>query len=388
MEISIKWSMCRTCKSEETINLQPLFDSESAPRLLNEYAGLNVSLDDGLPDKICITCIQMLEEVHRFITTCQLADEQLRSLVRQAISSTSVLKGPTSTSPGVETRKRARKQTILERQDKYPKLEYSGNNNVTDEKSLGETFQTLVELSEVAHTVQPASTANVSESFENAGYLTTTDSEEFQINYGANEDVALCINVGSYEDYLVKSDVTQDNSALEPEPATVYKIDLGVACSPEKHRCVVCSNTYHSSSKLADHIRTHLNERSYECEVCLKRFTTSCNLNTHIRTHTGEKPYKCEHCSRCFADRSTHRKHERMHTNERPYACTICEKSFSLSSTRKAHILTHSKEKAHACLKCDKKFRLPHQLKAHLKTHAHMTMEDEDRDPPSKSENK
>ncbi|XP_017140529.1 zinc finger protein 20 [Drosophila miranda] len=384
MEIIIKWSMCRTCKSEETTNLQSLFNSD-APKYLNEYAGLNVVLDDGLPDKICAACIHMLEKVHKFVTTCKQADEQLKSLVRQAMSS-SVFKIPTSTEAVVEKRRRARKQMILERQEEDHKIDYSGDSILTDESSLDDEIETLVELSQDSPTVQdsPAAISHMNESSEkNAAYLTSTDSIEYQINDQANGDVALCINVGSYEDYLAENDDAQDNSAIKPEPSTEYEIDLAVACVPERHRCIVCSNTYNSSSKLADHMRTHLNERSYECEVCFKRFSASCNLNTHIRTHTGEKPYKCEHCLRCFADRSTQRKHERMHTNERPYACHICEKTFALSSTRKAHILTHSKEKAHACLKCNKKFRLPHQLKAHLNTYAHMMMEIEDRDPSS-----
>ncbi|BFF89772.1 zinc finger protein 184 [Drosophila madeirensis] len=358
MEVIIKWSMCRTCKSEDTTELQPLFGSE-APKLLCKYAGINVILDDGLPDTICNTCLQMLDGVHTFVTTCQQADEQIKSLVRQTI--------PDFTRTGVENRVRARKQTILQRQDKNPEMEFAEDSIHTDETSLDEKL-----LEVAAPTVQPAPTAHD----EKSGYLSKADSEECQTKNQANADLALCISVGSYEGYLVENEVALDNSAPEPrQPSTEYKIDLGVACVPERHRCIVCSNTYPNASKLADHLRTHLNEKAYECEVCSKRFTTSCNLSTHIRTHTGEKPYKCDHCTRCFADRSTHRKHERMHTNERPYACHICPKTFSLSSTRKAHILTHSKEKAHGCLKCNKKFRLPHQLKAHMKTHAHMTME-------------
>ncbi|XP_052837795.1 zinc finger protein 544 [Drosophila gunungcola] len=371
MEISIKWSMCRTCTAKKGFMLQSLFKSEAYKQLLL-YAGIVVKPDDGLPDQICSDCVDRLEDVDRFLSECKRSDEHLRSLVRQTMSSAASFQTIENKDPPVSQRKRARKQNISERLMEEKPLVIK-----TDESQCQESRETKAKSVESVPTKKPPSP-------EEAGHFVyvlnvNTDKEKPTIleDYIISGSVKDSINdndlESSSQDGTVVIDSMQETSeeSQKSEPAPEYDIDLGVVCVPDKYRCRICHNSYAYLSQLKVHMTFHRNEKGYECEVCRKTFRAACNLKTHMRTHTGEKPYKCSYCTRRFADCSTHRKHERMHTNERPYACNICGKTFSLSTSRKAHYLLHSADKPHKCLTCDKAFRLKHQLTAHEKTNAH-----------------
>ena len=64
------------------------------------------------------------------------------------------------------------------------------------------------------------------------------------------------------------------------------------------HECDVCKQRFSQSSHLAEHQRTHTNNKRYECQVCSKSFARSSNLLRHKATHTGDKPYECDVCNK------------------------------------------------------------------------------------------
>ncbi|KAH8306391.1 hypothetical protein KR018_009859 [Drosophila ironensis] len=365
MEISIKWSMCRTCTSDKGSSLLSIFQSDAVKHLKN-YAGLVVDEDDGLPDQICTRCLESLEEVHRFISDCKSSELQLRDLVNQTMSSAVSFQ---TKDAAIGQRKRARKQHISERlpgeQPVVTKLEPSDTaDNVkaaTPQEEPTEKYFSAVSEGIEAEKPEILEEYTISDIVE-----VLSEGQDIET---ASQTSATALNI---EKVPCEPDTSEENSSTQKsESGEDYKIDLGVACEPERHICQVCSNSYPNASQLTAHLRTHRNARSYQCEVCQKLFSAACNLTSHMRTHTGEKPFECGFCQRRFTDRSTHRKHERMHTNERPYICGTCGKAFSLSTSLKAHALSHTNEKAHKCVTCNKAFRLRHQLKAHEKTHVH-----------------
>ncbi|XP_039495722.1 zinc finger protein 233 [Drosophila santomea] len=360
MEISIKWSMCRTCRKKGSQStLHSLFESD-AHKLLISYAGTAVEPDDGLPDQICADCLERLEEVDRFLSKCKQSDEHLRSLVRQTLSSAEAFQTLEDKDTSGQ-KKRTRKQNISGRLiDENPIIFKTDDNSSKTAKH--EEFTPVNK-----HSSDFVFVLNVNPENENTSQedYTICDLDLDRESTDHNDSEAY-----SQESRAATDGVQEDSE--EYETTAEYKIDLGVACVPDKYRCKICSNTYPYVSQLNAHMQMHRKEKGHECEVCQKTFRAACNLKTHMRTHTGEKPYKCSYCSRQFADSSTYRKHQRLHTNERPYACNICGKTFSLSTSRKAHYVLHTSEKPHKCLICKKDFRLKHQLVAHEKSHAHL----------------
>ncbi|KAH8308372.1 hypothetical protein KR059_011315 [Drosophila kikkawai] len=363
MEISIKWSMCRTCRAERCSTLQPLFESE-AVKHLNQHAGLLVKHDDGLPDKICADCVDKLEMVHRFIGMCRHSDEHLRKLVSKTLSSAaSVADG----SPP-NHRKRARKQELSPQTHNFfpvdDTTEKPLKREVNPEELEGKSEMEEIEPLDKTHLNQEEDSTqvfvlNTELDKSNEEYIIIN--EEYRINDNdfeatSSQGSPIAIHNGEYPQEASEEDSLAQKSDTNSE---------------DQPKCEICNKTYSNPSQLKSHMRNHLTEKSYECEVCSKRFNAACNLTSHMRIHTGEKPFECAYCSRRFADHSSHRKHERIHTNERPYACNICGKTFALSTSRKAHYMTHSSDRPYKCQPCSKSFRLKHQLTAHEKTDAH-----------------
>ncbi|XP_072144210.1 uncharacterized protein [Dermacentor andersoni] len=162
----------------------------------------------------------------------------------------------------------------------------------------------------------------------------------------------------------------------------------------KKHKCKTCGKQFHRAGHLAEHYRTHTDERPYKCKICEKSFRNSQHLKIHKRTHTDERPHKCQICGKSFRQSSHLDNHRRTHTDERPYKCQICNKSFrasghldnhkrvhrgakpyisktcgksytQLAALRK-HEHAHAEEKPHACQKCGKSFESKYDLKRHV----------------------
>ncbi|XP_020811293.1 zinc finger protein 813 [Drosophila serrata] len=358
MEISIKWSMCRTCTTERCSTLRPLFESE-AVKHLNQHAGLVVEQNDGLPDQICADCVDKLEQAHRFFKMCKRSDEHLRNLVSKTMSSAASLKttSVTDTSPPIQ-RKRARKQEVSA-QTCISFQDYDTPNETLKKEENRVDFVEKSEADELLPIDKSLSTEEENRLVFDEEYIIMNTEERIYDN-----DFEATSSQGS--------SIAIHNGACSQEASEEESFgQKSDTASEDQHKCEICSKTHPNTSQLKSHMRKHLNEKSYECEVCGRRFNAACNLTSHMRTHTGEKPFICAYCERRFADHSSHRKHERIHTNERPYACNICGKAFALSTSLKAHYMTHSSEKPYKCQPCSKSFRLKHQLTAHEKTDAH-----------------
>ena len=73
--------------------------------------------------------------------------------------------------------------------------------------------------------------------------------------------------------------VMEQNQMREEERTSIAK---GVT-RKRGHECDVCEKVFRYPSKLAEHMRTHTNEKPYECDACEKRFTRSDTLKRHMR---------------------------------------------------------------------------------------------------------
>ncbi|XP_073532543.1 uncharacterized protein [Phyllobates terribilis] len=105
-------------------------------------------------------------------------------------------------------------------------------------------------------------------------------------------------------------------------------------------KCVHCSKVFTDLSLLAEHEKSHQENKTFTCPDCGKTFIRKSILKLHRRTHTGERPFACTDCGKRFSQRFNLVIHQRIHTGEKPYRCPTCEKSFRY----KPALVRHEKE--------------------------------------------
>jgi len=141
----------------------------------------------------------------------------------------------------------------------------------------------------------------------------------------------------------------------------------------KKYKCDICNNFFVRKDYLVTHKKIHNEIKEFNCNICNKSFKTKGTLITHIRTHNGEKPYKCEveNCNKEFSTSSSLNVHKRIHTKERPFNCSFinCKKKFSTTSQLYTHLRIHTGEKPFKCIveNCNSAFTQNSMLQYHIK---------------------
>lgn len=72
-------NLCRGCMISSSKELQSLFVNNIA-ELFYSITSLKISHDDGLPNSLCSTCLNRLEDCNRFKNQCTLSDSLLRKI--------------------------------------------------------------------------------------------------------------------------------------------------------------------------------------------------------------------------------------------------------------------------------------------------------------------
>ena len=119
-----------------------------------------------------------------------------------------------------------------------------------------------------------------------------------------------------------------------------------------------CGRSFNRPCRLAEHIRTHTNERPFVCsqDGCTKSFRRDAHLKRHITSaHSGDRRYACDWngCEKKFATGSRLRRHLQAHKEKEQFRCTgypPCNEIFRKHSTLQMHIKsTHLNQKPFPC---------------------------------------
>ncbi|XP_030238743.1 zinc finger and SCAN domain-containing protein 2 [Drosophila navojoa] len=403
--------MCRTCTADSSDQLQPLFSDPNLAKQLEEYAGIVVKPDDGLPDKICMDCTKSLQSVHAFLTGCRRSDAHLRSVVRRTMSSgigfpsNSMDQSAVSSSLSKIEKQvpRTRKQNICARNQQIKKLDSQVKNVLAEPEITYTDFKVVHDLTDVESNstsengnkmLIPVKYGKPTEGNKSSGvsvqkdenYLLVVskcvlgfDEGDAETDTESNEYIITDVgDNGTEEDY--------DNGYTEPDSYAVVEAApmestsqfsnqvVDIRSEPEEKPVLKGEEPTSTGTSLTMVDLAAACEPSnfprHSCAICGNSFPNQTQLKSHLRTHRNEKNYECELCSKRFNAACNLTTHMRTHTGEKPFECSHCSRRFADRSTHRKHERMHTNERPYACNMCTKTFSLSTTLKAHFLSHS------------------
>lgn len=84
----------------------------------------------------------------------------------------------------------------------------------------------------------------------------------------------------------IENEIELANCIVQTEevPPTSVSEEETLDSNSNVHKCTICNKELLSAYTLANHMRSHTEERPYGCRVCEKFFKTKSNLNEHYRS--------------------------------------------------------------------------------------------------------
>ncbi|PSN36491.1 hypothetical protein C0J52_05065 [Blattella germanica] len=115
-------------------------------------------------------------------------------------------------------------------------------------------------------------------------------------------------------------------------------------------QCPICNKPFPRKKNFNQHMKTHINNRSFHCETCGKSFSRKDVLHKHLISHSTVRSFSCKICTRSFNHKHHLSRHMTTHTTnrpfeDRPFQCEMCSKCF----TRKSHKMMMLQIKEEVC---------------------------------------
>lgn len=104
-------------------------------------------------------------------------------------------------------------------------------------------------------------------------------------------------------------------------------------------KCKICSMHF-SATQYEQHL---CKGQSVQCAYCSESFHTTKSLLEHLEIHKEHKLHKCSGCSKLFPMMYLLECHQINHGSlEKPYVCHICNRGFRVNFLLTKHLTTHS----------------------------------------------
>ncbi|XP_017052180.1 zinc finger protein 358 [Drosophila ficusphila] len=269
-------STCRVCLNhcENMVNIFNLSQSSgiSIAKMISEWSGFQVKIDDFLPNTICQSCLKDAENAY------QITENSSKLFYHTP-------EGKKIKEEVDEICESSRDEPLVEMnlQDKedLPK----------DQPPRQEQFQDIEDPPD--------------------------DSFPCQVNPKPLKEIVMeTKDCHKLNQNLVQSSIPAKDSIINP----VYLYNDTI----NKPETEVAKDN--GGSKKTMPKRRHPSSPPIKCSICLKTFTTRSGLKTHNKIHTGER-YNCPRCSWSFTRRSTVMRHLKSFPGE-PHKCPLCPKTF------------------------------------------------------------
>ncbi|XP_053685609.1 transcription factor grauzone-like [Sabethes cyaneus] len=139
-----------------------------------------------------------------------------------------------------------------------------------------------------------------------------------------------------------------------------------------------CALRFTDLKRLKEHIKVHINPKSFQCNECQKNFSSKRSLFQHqlvMHIPDEQKLFQCEQCSKKFAKQYQLNKHLIKHKQEtqihNEFTCHQCQKQLCSKVALRNHIrnIHEDSGEKHLCDICSKILKTKGALNVHLSEH-------------------
>ncbi|XP_048485929.1 zinc finger protein 569 isoform X1 [Plutella xylostella] len=324
-------SLCRTCLSSK--DLHPIFYGKSSEKKRSDellmITGLEIKLNDGMPQMICTTCLNFMNGALRFRRTAEKANTKLIN----AGFRKSVKKQREISSLPVNTNVKIR--TIIIDDDKIKTDitenalldDISNNHDYNFDNTYSDDFQ---KNDDHDNSYESPKCKSKKESKEPTVYACEVCNKEFKMKNTYKAHMRFHTNFCVCE--LCGKKCRNNNLLL------LHK--RGRHGMERVHRCAYCDYSAANKEALIIHERRHTGEKPYICDHCGASFHRRSNLVQHIAIHLPEKNFQCEQCNKKFHSKKFLRSHKfKSHQTRRyTYVCHLCGSQFTSTDSARKHL--------------------------------------------------
>lgn len=326
-------SVCRICMAP-AISIS-IFDNEEALRMCEKVmacAAVQIERHDGLPDRICQSCVTDLEVAYNFKMRCEKSDVSLRE--RLGIKNKTIVKTEfvlIDCDDDLDER-----ATRRSRAKKRSNEDFVEEDDFSVEETDDPSYETIPKKKKMRR--KRKSLISKSKPEKHKKYRQESD----------DDDVILV------PPKKRKSYPCPHCDKTFPYPS-VLKVHSAIHAKKKQHKCALCSEAFVYTKDLYAHYgQAHPEEttkrepaseapKSFPCSMCDKVFGENKNLKVHEAMHMREKKYTCEGCDLGFTNMTVLNSHKKQAHPElcRPFVCNICNRSFKQQSALERHVDCH-----------------------------------------------
>lgn len=310
----IDLNQCRVCMSSD--NLLDIFrmDEKTSFRVCDLIMKLaptvKISERDFLPHSICSVCVQRIETAYELRMQCEETDKFLRSKLKRS----------------KRTRRTPSAFVVVD-----CAVSSSNSDDDDDDAKSDDEFK-LSEESEDSSSDTDSDSSYEEKKKRNIRAVKRPAPTVFRKN---TNPMPLTKKPRSASGVVyIKADKSDDDSALKKVLPAKKVPAKPVVTNRLLFRCNVCNRPCATAEALAQHRRTHADEK---CNICSMIFKQRSALLQHMERHKQPDPERtCRKCLRVFATKLECQRHIQM-AHSVTTACSKCKRSFPNKSQLDAH---------------------------------------------------